>query len=223
MPRPARRTVASRRWPAGGSRAILMSGAVFNRPVIILVQRGESFGTCRANARTPTAFCFAPRGDTQQSRALAHPRLRARTRVSLSKFSSCASTPAALEPSFFVSDGDRSELDNRILRVIRRLSNRLRSVPSAWCLLDNLGPFGFRDDPISAGGRTDPLPVGSCLFDERPHRQRRRVRQVRELNAPSIFAALVLVLVLSVRIERTRRCSRPKPASRLFGARKDRS
>ena len=140
MPRPARRTVASRRWPAGGSRAILMSGAVFNRPVIILVQRGESFGTCRANARTPTAFCFAPRGDTQQSRALAHPRLRAHTRVSLSKFSSCASTPAAL-------DGRRSRpfssptaigrnWTTESFESIRRLSNRLRSVPSAWCLLD---------------------------------------------------------------------------------------
>ena len=83
--------VTSRRWPAGGSRAILMSGTAFCCPMIILVQRGESFGICRLNARAPTAFCFAPRGHTQRARVAGtdwHTRTHtyARTRFALEIF-----------------------------------------------------------------------------------------------------------------------------------------
>ena len=63
-------------------------------------------------------------------------------------------------------------------------------------------------------------------FDERPHRQTHDgVRQVARMwmRPVNLCRAGSGQSVLSVRVVRTRRCSRPKPASRLFGARKDRS
>ena len=95
-------------------------------PMIDLVRRGVSVGTCRLNTRAATCFCFAPRGHTQQARTPAPPRPRPRdvcagahapANFALDSFfrrGDVSRGGRATEPPFFVSDGCRTELDDLI-------------------------------------------------------------------------------------------------------------
>ena len=199
-------------------------------PMIDLVRRGVSVGTCRLNTRAATCFCFAPRGHTQQARTPAPPRPRPRD--------VCAGAHAhanfALD-SFFrrgdVSRGGRAAEPPFSSPTVVGQSWATGSDPSHGASRIDCRPDRPCDVRSTASDCSDPQMI---RFRREIGRNRRLENRnfatrgrflwadgsgtVRDLQSPSTVAARVAAVVRAVRFVRTLRCSRPVPRSRYVVA-----